>query len=636
MLVGLQALLSEGLGEIQRIAHGSTVATNAILERKGARSALITTQGFRDILVIGRQNRAQLYALQPQQPVPLIPRRRCYEVPERLDHNGEILVALDIDALDAVLDDIERQGIESVVVCFLYSYINPVHEHQVRDRILARDMLEYRLIALSSDVLPEFREYERASTVALEAYVRPVVSRYLQRLERELCAERVEGLAEDFTFRIMKSDGGVMGLGRAQQRAIHTALSGPAAGVIGAFHLARLAGYEDVITLDIGGTSTDVSLCPGTLVRRAESTIGGLPLRIRVLDIETIGAGGGSIGRLDSGAVLRVGPESAGADPGPIAYGLGGQQVTVTDAHATLGHLDPDHFLGGDMRLELDPARAALGSLGKAMGLTAEQAALGVVHVANVNIDRALRRVTIARGYDPRDFTLVAFGGAGPLHACLVAEQLGIPRVLVPRHPGVLCAIGMLMADVVLEQSRSVLEPISGATVARLQRQLDAMAFEARARLVRDGIEDGGIVLLGLVDARYKGQSHELTIPLERGLTKAFHAAHAEAYGHAMPDRTVEVVNLRLQATGLVKGPELVPEPVIRHDGREAILGEKTGFLDRIGFAELVLYERGSLQPGAVIRGPALVRQMDSTTFVSPSWAARVDGYRNLVLEKAR
>jgi N-methylhydantoinase A len=378
-----------------------------------------------------------------------------------------------------------------------------------------------------------------------------------------------------------------------------------------------------------------VALCPGGLVRRAESEIGHLPLRTRVLDIETIGAGGGSIARLDAGGVLRVGPESAGADPGPIAYGLGGREVTVTDAHAVLSRMDPEHFLGGRMTLRLPPARAAMRTLGHAMGLTAEEAAMGVLRVANVNIDRALRRVSIARGYDPRRFTLVAFGGAGPLHACAVADQLEIPRVLLPRHPGVLCALGMLMADMVLEESRSVLKPVSGTITERLQEQLDGMAAQARDRLTREGMAEAAIVLRGLVDARYEGQSYELTIPLTEDLASAFHAAHAETYGHAMPDRTVEVVNLRLQAIGRVEGPELTPEPLSETDGREALVGTNTSARQTSGTSHLAHYERGRLRPGASVDGPALVFQMDSTAFIPPHWTARVDGYGNLVVEKA-
>jgi N-methylhydantoinase A len=630
MIAGLSGLDERGLTAVARVSHGSTVATNAILERKGARTALITTAGFRDILAIGRQNRPQLYALQPQLPPPLIPRRWCYEVPERLDHTGAVLTPLDLDALDDVLDDVAAQRIESVAVCFLYSYVNAAHERAVRARILERGLLGEEQIALSSEVLPEFREYERASTVALEAYVRPVVGRYVGHLQ--------ERLPERCLLRIMKSDGGVMSAARTRRQAIYTALSGPAAGAIGGFHLAQLAGFERAITLDMGGTSTDVALCPGRLIRRAESEIDGLPLRTRLLDIETIGAGGGSIARLDAGGVLHVGPESAGADPGPIVYGRGGEQVTVTDANTLLGRLDPDHFLGGAMALYPERARAATSSLAGRMGLSPQEAALGVLHVANVNIDRALRRVSVARGHDPRDFTLVAFGGAGPLHACEVAAGLHIPRVLVPRYPGVLCALGLLMADVAVETSRSVIEVVTPGVQAQLHAQVDEMVAQARVDLAREGIGEGAMVFQALVDARYRGQSYELTIPFAGDVVSALHDAHASAYGHAMPGRAVEGVNLRLQATGIVPKPELKPEPVVENDGREALLGAKMAVCDDAephASREIALYDRDRLSPGARFAGPALVFQMDSTVYLAPGWAARVDGYRNLVLERA-
>ena len=491
MLAGLASLQQAGQAVLQRVAHGSTVATNAILERKGARTALIATAGFRDILAIGRQDRPALYDLQPRLALPLIPRRWCYDVPERLDHRGAVVVPLDLVALDAVLDDLAAQRIESVAVCFLYSYVNPAHEQAVRARILERGMLSESRIALSCEVLPEFREYERASTVALEAYVRPVMGGYLQHLEEGLSLLQVGAAADGPSaaplLRIMKSDGGVMSARWARQHAVQTALSGPAAGVIGAFQVAKCAGYDHVITLDMGGTSTDVSLCPGSMNLWAESEIDGLPLRTRVLDIETIGAGGGSIARLDAGGVLQVGPQSAGADPGPIAYGRGGIEITVTDANCVLGRLVPGHFLGGAMQLHLDPASHALGRLAEKMGLDVEAAALGVLDVAHANIDRALRRVSVARGHDPRAFTLLAFGGAGPLQACQVAERLDIPRLLIPRYPGVLCALGLLMADVVLDASRSVLHTVSPSSGEHLQSELAAMLDkETGAILLKD------------------------------------------------------------------------------------------------------------------------------------------------------
>jgi N-methylhydantoinase A len=617
------------------------VATNAILERKGARTVLITTQGFRDILAIGRQNRPVLYTLHPQLPPPLIPREWCYEIPERLDYTGAVLTPLDTEVLDKVLDDIAAQGIESVAVCFLYSYVNPAHEQAVRERILERGLLQEWQIALSCEVLPEFREYERASTVALDAYVRPVMSRYLQQLENSL--------PETANLRIMKSDGGVISARHARQQAIQTALSGPAAGMIGAFHVAKLAGYDHIITLDIGGTSTDVALCPGAPIRRPASEIDGLPLRIRLLDIETIGAGGGSIARLDAGGALRVGPESAGADPGPIIYGRGGQQITVSDANAVLGRLDAEHFLGGRMSLDVDAARIEIEQLAGQMSLSVEAAAQGIINVANVNIDRALRRVSVARGYDPRDFTLVAFGGAGPLHACEVAERLEIPRVFVPRYPGVLCALGLLAADVALDYSRSVLGVVKEDTQEQLQVYLEAMISQARGELAREGIDEHDMMFNGLVDMRYQGQAYELTIPLTpppnplpefregekngtRGLVEHFHEAHEKTYGHALPGRMVEVVNLRLQAVGMVEKPVLEAESIGDVGTRHAVsaLGQKT----TLNGETMALYDRESLPPGACFDGPALAFQLDSTVYVAPGWLARVDGWRNLVLER--
>ncbi len=636
MLDGLNVISEGRLDAVRCVSHGSTVATNAILERKGAKTALITTRGFRDVLAIGRQNRPQLYALYPQLPPPLIPRAWCYEVPERLDYTGAVLTPLDMAALDRVLDDVAAQGIESVAVCFLYSYVNPAHEQAVKARILERGLLQAWQIALSCEVLPEFREYERASTVALDAYVRPVMSRYLQQLEDNLPATS--------TLRIMKSDGGVVSARHAREQAIQTALSGPAAGVIGAFHIAKLAGYDHIITLDIGGTSTDVALCPGVPIRRPESEIDGLPLRIRLLDIETIGAGGGSMARLDAGGALRVGPESAGADPGPIVYGRGGRQVTVCDANAILGRLDAEHFLGGRMTLDVEAARAAIAELAQAMNLSVEAAAQGIIHVANVNIDRALRRVSVARGHDPRDFTLVAFGGAGPLHACEVAERLEIPRVLVPRYPGVMCALGLLVADVALDYSRSVLGPVKDETPAQLREYLTGMMEQARGELAGEGIAEADMVFNGMVDMRYQGQAYELTIPLTpppnplpefreeedsaRGLIERFHAAHERTYGHALPGRTVEAVTLRLQAVGLAEKPVFDEE--LAGNGDFVRLGQKT----TLHGETIDLYDRESLPVGARFVGPALVFQLDSTVYVARGWTARVDGWRNLVVER--
>ncbi len=621
MLAGLAAITPGGLAALQQVAHGSTVATNAILERKGARTALIATAGFRDLLFIGRQDRPVLYEIHPRIPPPLIPRERCYEVEERLDFRGEVLTPLDLAGLDTLLDRIARDEVDAIAVCLLFSYVNAAHEKTIKRRILERGIVkEDWQVVLSSAVLPEFREYERASTVALEAYVRPVMSRYIGKLEEALPAET--------TLRIMKSDGGVMRARRIREGAIHTALSGPAAGVMGAFHLARLAGYGKIITLDMGGTSTDVALVAGEPQPRPESSIDGLPLRVRMLDIETIGAGGGSIARVDAGGALRVGPESAGANPGPAVYGLGGEQATLSDANAILGRLDSERFLGGKMALDLAAGERALEKLARAAGLTTIEAAQGVVDIAAVNIDRAIRHVSIARGYDPRDFTLVAFGGAGPLHACAAADRLEIPRVLAPPTPGVLCALGLLLADVAVEYSRSVMRRADESAIAALEDIRRELLDLARAELGREGIQADEMRFIVSLDMRYEGQAYELNIPFGDAAAEAFHAEHERSYGHAMRWRNVEIINIRAQGLGSVDKPGL--ESVATEPHAAEVIGEKRS---PIGGA-IKMYERDALKAGAIFEGEALVFQMDSTTYVPSGWRGQVDGFMNLALER--
>ncbi len=622
MLRGLQHITRDDLTALRQIAHGSTVATNAILERKGGRIALITTQGFRDLLLIGRQNRPELYALHPTIPPPLIPRERTYEIPERLDYTGEILQPLDEAALDSVLDQIMGQGVDAVAVCFLYSFINPSHEERVRQRIVERGLLEEWQVVLSADVLPEFREYERASTTALEAYVRPVMTRYISRLR--------ESLPDNLPLRMMKSDGGVMRASRIREQAVQTVLSGPAAGVVGAFHVAKLAGFDQIITLDMGGTSTDVALCPGEIQLSAASQIDGLPLRVRHLHIETIGAGGGSIARIDSGGALRVGPESAGASPGPMIYAQGGDQITVSDANAVLGRLDAEHFLGGTMKLQIRKAQKAFEKLGNRMNLDVIPAAKGVVDVANANIDRALRRVSVAQGHDPRDFTLVAFGGAGPLHACEVADRLEMTRVLIPRYPGVLCALGLLVADVKVDHSLPILVKANRDLVARLRAMQAELLATGRDDLRSEGVADEDMQFEVLLDMRYEGQAHELMIPFGANVVQDFHRTHEATYGYALENRRVEIVNMRLQASGLTIKPDIHPEPPSSAAIEEAYLGDKRSPLGGI----IAHYDRELLAPGMRFSGEALVFQFDSTVYVPQGWSARVDGYRNLILEK--
>ncbi len=621
MLAGLETITAGGLTALQQVAHGSTVATNAILERKGARAALLTTAGFRDLLFIGRQDRPMLYDIHPSIPPPLIPRERCYEVRERLDHRGKALTELDLVALDEVLDQVAADKVDAIAVCFLFSYVNPAHERRVKGRILERGLVEHEWqVVLSSEALPEFREYERASTIALEAYVRPVMSRYIGKLEAALPAET--------SLRIMKSDGGVMRASRVRQQAIHTALSGPAAGVMGAFHLSTTAGFDKIITLDMGGTSTDVALIDGQPAPRAESAIDGLPTRARMLDIETIGAGGGSLARVDAGGALRVGPESAGANPGPVVYGLGGEQATLSDANAMLGRLDAHHFLGGAMALDLAAGERALAELARQVGFSIMEAAQGVVDIANVNIDRAIRRVSIARGYDPRDFTLVAFGGAGPLHACEAAARLDIPRVLVPESPGVLCALGLLIADVAVDFSRSVMREATAECLRELRETEAELLALADDELRQEGIAEEDMRYATMLDMRYEGQAYELSVPFNERAADSFHEAHERAYGHAIRWRAVEAVNMRVTGIGAIEKPLFEQAESTAHEA--ASIGEKPA----PSGGAIMLYERARLRPGAGFNGEALVFQMDSTTYVPAGWLARVDGYANLLLER--
>jgi len=618
MLNGLTAI---GATPSARVSHGSTVATNAILERNGARTALLITQGFKDLLAIGRQNRPKLYELAPTLPKPLIPQNWCYEIPERMDFNGDILTPLDIHQLTKIIDLLKAEQIESVAVCLLYSYINPIHEHMIRDALLQH--FEPWQISLSSDVLPEFREYERASTVALDAYVRPVMNQYLTNLQNQL---------GDQPLLVMKSDGGLVRAKTASQQAIQTALSGPAAGVIGAFHMAQLAGYDHIITLDMGGTSTDVALCAGKPHTRPQAEIDGLPLRIPLIDIETVGAGGGSIARLDAGGALRVGPESAGANPGPIVYGQGGQQITVSDANTILGRLDADHFLGGGMTLDLENAQHHLQTLATDASLSIESTALGIIDIANANIDRAVRRVSVARGYDPRDFTLVAFGGAGALHACDVAERLMMKQVFVPQYPGVMCALGLLLADVQRDYSHAILQPVTTRTYKFLQQQATKLRKIAEEDLQSEGISSDAMHFTVSVDLRYQGQAYELSIPFNHNMINAFHLEHERLYGYSRESHLLEVVNLRLRAIGQIKKPLITPQDIHPNDGSSGYLGEKDIYF-RDGQQIVALYQRERLQVGATLKAPALIFQLDSTILIPPRWRGFVDGYHNLILE---
>lgn len=614
------------------VVHGATVATNALLERRGARTALITTEGFGDVLEIGRQTRRELYALHPTRAEPLVPASRRFELSERIDRHGTVLVALDPQAVDAVARRLFDDGIESVAVCFLFSFLNPAHEQMVRKQIDACDRHAPLHISLSHEILPEYREYERTSTTVINAYVAPLMSHYLENLERDLGGRRL---------RIMQSNGGIISAKTARSFAARTALSGPAGGVVGAFESATQAGFHQIITFDMGGTSTDVSLCPGRVQETTEGAVAGLPLRLPIIDIHTVGAGGGSIARIDAGGALRVGPESAGADPGPVCYGRGAaRELTVTDANLILGRLDPEHFLGGRMHLDTARTQTRMRELARLLNLPLEAAAWGVIRVANSNMERAVRTISVERGHDPRRFTLVAFGGAGPLHACELASALHIPRVFVPPHPGVLSALGMVLADVVKDYSQTVMLPACQTDAAELERCFSPICSRARADLRAEGLTDD-VTLVPALDMRYVGQSYELTVELrETGFLQDFHNAHLQRFTYANETEPVEIVNLRLKAVGRTAKPQFTPQPVRGVDPKPALVGYKQVYFasanDPLAVRPIpsALYERGRLAPGNIVVGPAVVFQLDATTVIPPGWAATADRWQNLVCQR--
>lgn len=646
----LQGITDLGAGPETTVVHGATVATNALLERRGARTALITTAGFGDVLEIGRQTRPDLYALHPTRPDPLVPANWRFEVPERVDRQGAVLIPIDLDATDSVVRHILAEKIESVAVCFLFSFLNPSHEQQARERLLALGGQESPFVSLSSDVLPEYREYERTSTTVINAYVAPLMDRYLSALERGLAGQSLAPRTHSGArrLRIMQSNGGTISAETARRLAARTALSGPAGGVVGAFEMARMAGFDHIITFDMGGTSTDVSLCPGHIQETAEGTVAGLALRLPIIDIHTVGAGGGSIARVDAGDALRVGPESAGSDPGPICYGRDdADEVTVTDANLVLGRLDPAHFLGGQMTLDLDRARAFMQDLARRLSLPLEAAAWGVIRVANSNMERAIRTISVERGHDPRRFTLVAFGGAGPLHACELATTLHIPSVLIPSHPGVLSALGMILADVVKDYSQTIMLDAVRADREPLARLFASLYNRARADLLAEGLSDDRIVLLPALDMRYAGQSYELTVSIEEGEESSplghverFHAAHRARFSYANEGEPVEIVNLRVKAVGRTEKPRFSRCALGDVNPKAAHIGYKQVYFSEPDTPRAArpiltaLYDREGLAPGNIVVGPAVAFQLDTTAIIPPGWAATIDAWRNMVVER--
>lgn len=580
------------------VIHGSTVATNALLERKGVRTAFITTAGFEDLLEIGRQNRPDLYNLTPRPRDPLIPRDLCWGVRERSLHTGEIEARPQAQDLRTLATHLRRADVKSVAICFLHSYRNPANEAAVLEALSGLDVY----VCASHQISPEFREYERAATTAVNAYVGPLMDRYLGELEK----------VSQFKISIMQSNGGFLSAREARHQAVRTVLSGPAGGVVGAQTVGAASGYRKLLGFDMGGTSTDVSLIEGAPQETTEATVDGLPIRVPMLDIHTVGAGGGSIARVDAGGLLRVGPQSAGSDPGPACYGKG-LEPTVTDANVVLGRIDA--LLGGAMPVDQDRAAAAIDRIANELGCTREAAAAGILRVANANMERAIRVVSVERGFDPRDFALVAFGGGGGLHACEIAEELGVRTVLVPQYAGVLSALGMLLSDAVRDYSVGVL--------GRADVKTQFKSLEQRARH-----ESPGAKLEFSADLRYQGQSYELNVPWPPGANfDNFHHRHLQAFGYSLPNREVEVVTIRVRARTETPKPRLrrVSSAKYSPKVRRVWTGDR--------FRNLKVFDRAAVSAVAQ-NGPAIVRDYGSTTLVPPGWKFSVDRTGNLVIER--
>ena len=621
--------------QVTMLNHGSTIVTNAVLEGKLARTALVTTKGFRDVLEIGRHLRPDMYDLDQDKPVPIVPRDLRFEVDERMTPDGSPLVALAPESMDRVVEALAKAEVSAVAVSFLHAYANAEHEQAMLE--LLAEKLPGVAISVSSDVCREIREYERTSTVALNAAAMPVVSNYL-----EILAERTADLLPRAQVLLMQSNGGSMTVGAARRSPAHLVYSGPAAGALACQFVGGLTGRENVLGFDMGGTSTDISLVHrGELLMTTEADVGGHPVKLPVLDVNTIGAGGGSIAWLDSGGGLRVGPRSAGADPGPVAYGAGGTEPTVTDANLVLGRFSPDRFLGGELALDREAALTAITEkIARPLGLDPIWAAAGILRVANATMERALKVSSAERGYDPREFTLIAFGGGGPVHGAALAKEIGFPTVLVPSVPGVFSAFGLLIADIRHDFVRSYVSRTEAISLEVLAAHYSAMQSLGEAAMAEDGIEREDQVFVRAADLRYVGQAYEVNVPLPDGpvddrllaeIVSRFHAEHQRQFAHSSPGDPVEVVNLRLVARGRVEAPKLRRRDAVKGaagpPGRRQVYFEEAG-----GFLDCPIHERSSLGLETAIQGPAIIEQLDCTTVVHPGQSLGVDEWGNLII----
>ncbi|MBY5836295.1 hydantoinase/oxoprolinase family protein [Rhizobium leguminosarum] len=642
ILVGAREMLKEfqvKAADVSFIGHGTTVATNLIIERKGAKTALITTKGFRDVLEIGRQTRPHLYDYQVHNPPVLVPRALRFEVSERLDSGGKELSAVDMAEVDAIIEKLIEADVKAVAICFLHSYINPAHEAVVRDRL--RERLPDLYVTASADLLPEFREFERLSTTVLNSYSGPRMQTYLDRL-----ANNVSSLGSTVTPYTIHSNGGLMSIPTVRQFPVRTCLSGPAAGVVGAAVVAKEAGFENVLTFDVGGTSTDVSvIVDGQPQFTSNRTVADYPVKTPMVDIHVIGAGGGSIASIDDAGALKVGPHSAGAVPGPVAYGRGGDKPTVTDANVVLHRLSPVTLLNGKLKVEEDDARRVLQHrVAAPLDLALEDAAVGILRITNANMGRAIRSVSTERGHDLSKFALMAFGGAGPLHACDVAAECGIPTVIIPREPGTMCARGILLSDISLDFVRTLIKTATPSAWDAVTQNFAEMRAEGAAWLEGEKVEADLRRYVQVVEVRYEGQNFEVAVavPSDTEMSLAdflaeFAKGHHAEYGYDIPGRAVEIVNCRIKAVGLVPKPhnDFHPDNLGTIDG--ARIGSRTVlFSAKSGRIETPIYERSRMPLETAFSGPAIIEEMSSTTVIPPEAKFHVDRAGNIIISNMK
>ena len=623
------------LNEVSFLVHGTTVVINALIEGKGAKTALITTKGFRDVLEIGRSNRTEMYNALYKRPGSLVPRYLCLEITERIMASGEVLIPLEINELVQIIEQLRKEKVESIAVCLLNAYANPKHEQEI-GRYLREHYPEVT-VSLSHYITRRYYEYERTSTTVQNAYVMPVVQGYLRSLEDEVTKRGFKNVLQ-----IMQSNGGIMSSSVARDIPVAMVESGPAAGTIGGAQLAAMIGYKNVITYDMGGTTAKVSIVRGGLPETTDQyLVEGRPILLPVVDMREIGAGGGSIAWIDDAGALHVGPQSSGAEPGPACYMRGGLEPTVTDANLQLAILDPGYFLGGKMEISSQHGRKAIQKIADYFDLSMDEAALGVTKIVNINMSGLLQSMTVKRGYDPREFALVAFGGAGPIHAEAIAGELNIPTVIVPPFPGVFSAWGMLMADLRHDFGQTYIKPMGDADVEEINGIFRELEARVKELFERENIADESIVLSYEADLRYIGQEHTLSVPASSKVTdagkaeleKSFDELHLKVYGHNAPEEPKEIVSLKVMSIARTRKPslEIIPSGS-ENPVPEARMGERKVYVGSGRYEDFSIFKRDNLLSGNTFSGPALIKEATATTVVETGETCAVDQYGNLII----